>query len=183
MSDTDIKCIDIRACILLAVATSALAGYLPTYGIGHAITGLSYGAAPAASYAISAPAITRTVSTSYHAAPVVAAAPAVATVAAAPAVTKVYQSAPVVASAPAVATVAAAPAVSQSSLPPQLSLRFTSLLQLWLLPLLWLLWLLPQLCPASPPTPSLLQSSLPPQLSPEFTSLLQLLPLPQLCPT
>ncbi|KAG0415151.1 hypothetical protein HPB47_007672 [Ixodes persulcatus] len=108
-----------RACLVLALATSAFAGFVNGglgygYGLGygHALgyagfghglgyAGLAgYGFAPA-SYAVAAPAVTRVAS--YHAAP------AVATYAAAPAVTRVatYAAAPV-------ATVAAVPAVTRT---------------------------------------------------------------------
>ncbi|XP_077534634.1 uncharacterized protein LOC144146565 [Haemaphysalis longicornis] len=114
----------IRACLILALATSAFAGYtgfggyglgyglgygglgyagygLSHYGLAHGVgysgLGLGYSYAPAAGVAVAAPAVAKTVST-YHAAP------AVATVAhAAPVAT--YATAPI-------ATYAAAPAVT-----------------------------------------------------------------------
>ncbi|XP_077535200.1 uncharacterized protein LOC144147045 [Haemaphysalis longicornis] len=89
----------IRTCIVLALATSALAGYTgyPSYGLGHGFgygglgyagyglshyglahgvgysgLGLGYGYAPAVGYLVATPAVSKTVST-YTAAPAVTA--------------------------------------------------------------------------------------------------------------
>ncbi|CAN7979728.1 unnamed protein product, partial [Ixodes pacificus] len=96
----------LRICLVLALATSAFAGYLHKgYGYGHEVTysGLTgYGYAPVR-YAVTPPAITRSFATSYHAAPTVA------TYAAAPvARVATYHAAPAVAA-------FAAPAVTGSS--------------------------------------------------------------------
>ncbi|KAK8774923.1 hypothetical protein V5799_010540 [Amblyomma americanum] len=100
----------IRACIVLALATSAFAGFVGTTGYG-----LGLAAAPAVATYAAAPALT-----AVHAAPVAtyAAAPALAAVHAAPAVATVAHAAPVAtyAAAPALAAVHAAPAVSTTTL-------------------------------------------------------------------
>ncbi|KAH7959153.1 hypothetical protein HPB49_008962 [Dermacentor silvarum] len=111
------ECCDIvsqfRACIVLALAASAFAGHIGSYGLGFAAAPAvaTYHAVPAVATVAHAPISTAVAApvAAYATAPVVAAAPAVAKVAAAyhvPAVAT-YAAAPVVAAAPAVTKVAA----------------------------------------------------------------------------